>query len=565
MEAYKSVLQEEGVPFEFRPPSFILSKEPSTLVKFYPVIIFPDGIARSLPYDTSFWLDEYLKLGGHAAVVFDAGTQSMKGNFLDKAVFSQLIGIDYILYNQLQDSNNAYNTGYIQFKDQQSADFFQVPPGKLDDQFFLNGYSYGRLVYPIARVESKTMPDPDRVYAYTVTEEKKTYPLILLQDKELGKLLYINLPLGHLKSYSDDLPIRSILRTLLFKIARLPHLVNTFNGKAGLVINWHIDWNKDIDGIAFMKDNGYFTPGIQYSIHNTAGDFTDKPGDRLGFDACGAGKETLTSILKYGHLGSHGGWAHNWFYHNILDGTFGEKEIEEYIVKNNQCLESLAGYPIIEYSAPNGVHPQPLTTQILERNGFIAYYYTGDSGSAPNRTFYEKEMVSGQVIAFPVLAYRHNASFFEMNRDGVSSLQFRQWLSDLLAFLMENRTVRLIYSHSYDVAPYYPGEFKNFILEVDRLARAGHIYAKPMSFFAGFTRRFLKTTYRFRLTARGLQITLANPEGLEGVTIAIPVEYYKKPSNDKNEVEIEADAHYYYLILKENINEKILEIPSRAH
>jgi peptidoglycan/xylan/chitin deacetylase (PgdA/CDA1 family) len=78
------------------------------------------------------------------------------------------------------------------------------------------------------------------------------------------------------------------------------------------------------------------------------------------------------------------------------------QSIEEYIAKNNRALEEITGYKIEEYSAPLGAHPQPLATQVLERLGMIAYYYCGDSGSAPNRTFSDGGMVSEHVVAFPV-------------------------------------------------------------------------------------------------------------------------------------------------------------------
>ena len=84
-------------------------------------------------------------------------------------------------------------------------------------------------------------------------------------------------------------------------------------------------------------------------------------------------------MKAYGTIGSHGGWGHNWFAKNIEDGIFKEKEIRQYIVKNDECLEKITGYKIIEYSAPVG-RRSPLRTYILDDLGFIAYYSTGDTG-----------------------------------------------------------------------------------------------------------------------------------------------------------------------------------------
>ena len=91
--------------------------------------------------------------------------------------------------------------------------------------------------------------------------------------------------LGYAKAYSDDMPIRSIMRTFLFKIAHIPHLLNVPKGRGGMVINWHIDSNIDWKYIPFMIQNGYLRKGMEYSLHITAGDFRDEPGDGMGFDA----------------------------------------------------------------------------------------------------------------------------------------------------------------------------------------------------------------------------------------------------------------------------------------
>jgi hypothetical protein len=562
LNAYRSVLEEEGIPFKAAAPSFILSEEPVDMVTYFPVILLPDGIARSLPSDLRFWIKEYMERGGDVAIIYDAGSQNLRFQYLNRGLFSDLLGLNYVLYNKMRDSNDAYTNAYIRFKDKRSAELFQLPPGKTDDKFFINGYSYGQLIFPIARVRTERKNRLKDTYAYAVTEAGETYPAIIMKKVFSGNLLYVNLPLGHLKAHSDDLLLRAVLRTFLLDTVKIPHLVNTPGGVGGLVINWHIDWSEDWEGLNFMKRNGYFFDDIRYSIHNTAGNFTDRPGDGLGFDAAGKGKPILESVLKYGTLGSHGGWAHNWFYQNILSGNFGEKEIETYIVKNNKTLEKISGYPVTEYSAPNGVHPQPLVTRILERNGVIAYYYTGDSGSAPNRTFYDKKMVSKHVIAFPVLSYRSVASFFEMNRDGIKEREIQKWLDAVLDFVVRHRTIRLIYSHSYDVPPYFPRTVKTFLRNVDEQCKEGKLIARPMSYFAKHMHHFLKTRCRFRKKPEYLEVRLYNPDGLRGTVVAIPVDFFQAKS--MNGVELEKDRDYYYLRLKENVHEKKIYIGYRT-
>ncbi|MCP5047755.1 MAG: hypothetical protein GY940_11335, partial [bacterium] len=232
-------------------------------------------------------------------------------------------------------------------------------PGKTNDRFYIEGYSYGKLTYPLARVKINKSEDEGNIYAYGVTPGGDTYPAILSKKVIAGTMLYVNLPLGHLKAHSDDLLLRSVLRNFLFKIAKLPHIVNTPGGKGGLILNWSIDSRNDWEGLSYMLENGFLSKDIKYSFHITAGDFNNNPGDELGFDAEGNGMKYLLPIVPYGTIGSHGGWGHGWFSRNVLSGKFGPKEIETYILKNNNALSNIAGYPMTEYSSPYGVHAQP--------------------------------------------------------------------------------------------------------------------------------------------------------------------------------------------------------------
>ncbi|MCP4632056.1 MAG: hypothetical protein GY855_03945 [candidate division Zixibacteria bacterium] len=556
IEAYKSVFEEEGIPFEFVKPSWLISQDADDVIKSCPAIIFPDGVCQTLPEDIENWVDSYLEANGNVAIIFDAGTKHIDGLYNKDIPFHRAIGINYNLYDSLQIKSHV--NAYIRFKDINSAEYFQIPYGKVSDSLILSGYKYGRLLYPIARVECDNSFDTNSIYAYAIKGNEE-YPVISLNKRFNGNVLYINLPLGYLKSHSDDLPLRSIMRTFLFKITHLPHLINTPDGKGGLVINWHIDWNEDrIDGIPFMLKNGYFRKNLEYSIHITAGDFTNYPGDKLGFDACGIGKNTVKAILRYGKIGSHGGWGHNWFSGNIMNQAFGEVEIEKYIKENKECLESIGGYPLLEYSAPNGVYPQPLNTRILEKLGFTCYYSTGDTGSMPNRTFIDKKMVSNYITAFPVLPLGESATLYEMNANNVHYSDVYAWLMNTVSYVRDNRTIRLIYSHSYDVPSNYPQTFKKFIDVVDKESTDGSLNIKSMSYFAEFLQRFLKTDYRFVSTETGMEINVRNPEGLSGIAIAIPKLNFIKPV--VTGVDIEEDNDYYYLILKEMLYEKNMDI-----
>ncbi len=357
------------------------------------------------------------------------------------------------------------------------------------------------------------------------------------------------LPLGYIKAYSDDLPLRSVIRTFLFKVLNIPHLLNTPYGIGGLIINFHIDSSIDWKSISYMIERGYFVKDLQFSSHITAGDFRDIPGDKLGFDACNKGRNYVKMVMLYSEIGSHGGWAHNWFSEGILKGKFSKKEIEEYIKKNNRCLESITGYKIREYSAPNGVHPQPDTTEILEKLGMIAYYYTGDSGSSPNRTFFNGKMVSSRVIAFPITPFEQNASLFEMWRAGIKEEKLENFLFKLLRYVIKEKTVRLFYSHPYDIFNY--PKIKKFINEASKMKRIGLIKVESMSYFADFFLRFLNTKYIFEIKHGLLEVKLENTQGLEGITLAISKKY--KLLSDHFLLTIKLDKNYNYITINKDV------------
>jgi hypothetical protein len=338
-------------------------------------------------------------------------------------------------------------------------------------------------------------------------------------------------------------------------VVKIPHLVNTPKGKAGLVVNWHIDANLEWKSIPMMLEKGYIRKGIEYSFHITAGDFRDKPGDNLGFNACGKGRKYVEMIIPYGTIGSHGGWAHNWFSNGILERKFSEKDMEKYIEKNNQCLSFITGYKIREYSAPNGVHSQPETTKILEKLGIIAYYYTGDSGSSPNRTFIYGKMVSSNVIAFPITPYGTATSLYEMHKSGVSEEDVYKFLTSLADFCIKTKQIRLFYSHPYDI-PLYPDAILKAIDYWESKEKDGLLDVQTMSYFADFFfLRFLKTEYSFRKEDDKLIVKLRNLQGLKDIAIAIPNHYGKILNFPKEVVFLSQDEYFYYFYVKENVGD----------
>ena len=551
LKAYESVLAEEGIPFEKVEIHLLMKLAAKKIAQNNTAIIFPDGVVQHIPEELHSWVKEYLDNSGNIAVIYDAGIKNPRGYYLEKAVFSDITGINYITYDKFQTA--AYAVGSLQFESSEKAEYFQIPPGKTGNDLRMVGYLYGKLTYPIARCEYVKSIPPKNIFASVETAEGKKYPAIVLTKYGNGDVLYANLQLGHLKANSDDLLLRVILRTFLFKTLKTPHLVNTNNGRGGLVINWHADSKVEWDVIARLIKNKNFNSGLRYSMHIAAGDFLSQPGDQTGFDACGQGKSFAQMLLPYGSLGSHGGWAHNWFAEKTGSNSITKGDATLYIKRNKTCLESLTDYPQKEYSAPGGIHPQPLTTEIIEKLGFTSYYYTGDSWSAPNRTFSNGVMVSDKVIAFPTITFGNSASLYEMKKDKLPEKVAGRWLIESIDYMIKNRTIRLFYSNIIDIDK-YPQAVNNFLQYAKQKQAEGKLQIEPMSTFAGFFHKFLDTNFSFRREENKLAVLLKNEEGLKGITVAIPRGKY----NISPDVSMkrEEDENYNYWTVNENVKEK---------
>ncbi len=539
LNAYKSVLKEEGIPFKIIDVVELLNKNPKEIIKFVPAVILPDRITTSMPEDVKYWFADYVKSGGNIFVVYDAGVKDINNLYREKPLFTHITGVNYCLYKKFRD--RAYSLGKFRFK-REILKNLDIPPGKTINNF-LSGYKYGILTYPVAlnKIEAENI----NVLA-TVVVGNKQYVGVALRDFGKGHSFYVNLPLGFLKANSDDLPLRAMLRFFLHEVAVVPYIVNVPDNKGGLVINWHIDSSLDWKSIPMMIKKGYYSKHLTYSSHVTAGDFLEKPGDGLGFDACGKGKKYLKMLKPYGITGSHGGWAHNWFARKLKNGEFTREEIKRYIKINNECLEKVLNYKIVEYSAPIGVFPQPVSAQILEELGMVAYYYTGDSGSFPNKTFFNGKKVSDKLYAFPVMVNGKNASFYEMWKSGMKEEDVQKWLYSVVDFVVNRRTIRLIYSHPYDI-PLYPKAIRNFIRYAEKKVIEKELYVIPMYAFYSYLNRFSKTVFAFVYRGDRLEILLENREGLNNIPIAIPKNLCRLKSYDME------DKHYYYFIIKESI------------
>jgi len=82
--------------------------------------------------------------------------------------------------------------------------------------------------------------------------------------------------------------------------------------------------------------------------------------------------------------------------------------------------------------------------------------------------------------------------------------------------------------------------------------KKGEIEVKPMSYFAEFLLRFIKTKYIFKVYNENMVVILKNQEGLKDITVAVPKEYI--PISSK-EYEVFEDETFRYIVIKRNLKE----------
>ena len=240
------------------------------------------------------------------------------------------------------------------------------------------------------------------------------------QSYQKGSVLFVNLPLGYLKGSTDGLLLHAFLRYFASHALSLPYLMSVPDGVGGLVLNWHIDSNAAIKPLQEMSSWTLLQQG-PYSIHITAGPDAGKFGDRKGFDVDHnpVSQDLIRKYMGLGYeIGSHGGWIHDYFSAHVE--TDNPKDLEQFLALNKNSLERVSGKPVGEYSAPNGNQP-PWVTHWLEAHGFVAYYFTGDTGMGPTQGYRNGEREARNVWAFPILHLDRAAGFEEMSTEGYSS------------------------------------------------------------------------------------------------------------------------------------------------
>jgi hypothetical protein len=497
-------------------------------------LILPDSIhPRSSNYLIAV-IRRYVASGGRLMLVYDAGTLSPSGRYAHgQSRLSDLAGIDYALYDRLQD--NAIEWGNVSG----SAELFErmnIPPGKYypfagepasvvkssenePSEPQLTRYLFGDLKYP-SYVTSGSYSGKVLLHSGNVLVAGE-------HNYEKGSVLFVNLPLGYLKANTDGLLLHAFLDYFAEHVLALPSLMAVPDGVGGLVLNWHVDSNAAIKPLAELESWSIAKQG-PYSIHVTAGPDEMKFGDHEGFDVQHnpVSQGLIRTYLDRGDtIGSHGGWIHDYFSTHVDKDS--PADMEKYLAWNKSALEQVTGRPDIEYSAPNGNQPS-WVTRWLEAHGFVAYYFTGDSGMAPTEGYRDGVREGQNIWAFPIVHLNRAAAFEEMVKQGYSAEEIQRWLEAVTTFTADHRVVRLIYFHPPGIMEYHDIVTK-WMEQTAALREEGRFRWYTMSGLANFLNSRKQIEWKTSSDGEHFTIDATHSRTLEHATWRLPASRFSEP------------------------------------
>ncbi len=459
-------------------------------------VIVPDSVHKHASDLLVNLLHTYVRGGGNLFVAFDAALlDTDKGGYApDQSRLSSLVGVRYAMYGALQEK--MFGQGAV-FGTRHSAAQLSIQPGKFDFQDTsldavgeLTTYGYQQLEHSYYRTEPQSS-------VQSLLRSSQNDVIARVNSFGKGKVLFANLPLGYLKTRTDSYLLHRLLGYFAVDMLRHPRLAAVPGAQGGMVLNLHIDSNAAQAPLLQLEDTGWFKSG-PFSIHVTAGPDSQATGDRLGLDV--DGNPTMQDFLRrqaaLGHeIGNHGGWIHNLFGHQANETN--SAEFAPYLERNHASISTVIGKVARTYSAPMGNQPM-WSTRWLDRAGFLAYYFTGDNGLGPTRSYYEGKRPESRLWAFPVSNFLKIATFEELDAAEASSTsesQMSQFLSDLASYASDQHVAKLFYFHPPAAARYAPS-IEQLMLKTSDLANQGRFRWYTMEQLATFLNRREQASWR---------------------------------------------------------------------
>jgi hypothetical protein len=416
-------------------------------------MLLPDTALVALSDSAVVAVTNYVRDGGLLLLCFDAGTRRTEDGAYSslRSRFSQLAGIDYALYSQRGEAMFERDTLVLAGA---GAQALGIQPGKAVASapgIELKTYGYERLEYTHFATQGSVDGD-------VLARSAGGNALIVRHRMGKGEVLFVNLPLGYLKTRSDGYPLHQSLRLFLGSMAGAPQLLAVPGGVGGMVMNVHVDSGASIAPLQALEERGLLAHG-PFSLHFTAGPDTYQSGDRAGLNVDGNpwAQAFIRRMAAQGHeIGNHGGWIHNEFGLEVDETN--REQFEPLLARNHVSMTRALGRAPTSYSSPMG--NQPLWVgDWLAANGIVAYYDTGGSGLGPTRAWRNGERLRADAWSFPVVNFGAIATLEEIEdetnprpRDAAALARRIAEHGDTLRALIEHiaaqRISRLTYMHA---------------------------------------------------------------------------------------------------------------------
>jgi hypothetical protein len=519
----------------------------------YAALIVPDEVHKEASARLVDAVERYVAAGGNLMLVFDAGTLDERRLYpLGKSRFSKLAGVDYAFYTTLR--NNTVQRAVI-LGTARSMDELQVPPGKTvpftgstvgvapdlppatTPYYTISTYTYGELPYSSFVTRG---PYDGEVLLRSIPGLVAGY-----RRSGQGKVLFVNLPLGYLARRTDGLLLHGFLHYFAAR-AGLPSLAAVPDAAGGLVLNWHLDSNAAEAAIPEIENLGFFRQG-PYSIHITAGPDRDTAGDHLGLDIPENQRmqRWIRTALQQGNtIGDHGGWIHNYFGYHLNEN---DPSFARYLELNTEALEKVTGSPIVEYSAPVGNHPKWVTNW-LAAHGFLAYYFTGNTGMAPTRSYRDGVRSDRTIWSFPITNLGNAASLEDMHQAGLPESAVADWLSGMAEFVARQRVSRLVYAHPPG-AQFYPVALRSWLQKTAELRSQGSFRWYTMTALAQFLDTREQVQWQTEARPDGSWVvTASHPQTLAHQAWFLPKQAFERPSVLQGSATIQQDKSRWIVL-----------------
>jgi hypothetical protein len=502
-------------------------------------VILPDTVHRSMTTALVNKIKQFVEDGGALMQVYDAGILNGNGFYEQgPSRMSGLAGVSYGFYAKLGDGM-AYQTTVSGTPDVMAD--LHIPPGRWiakNGQAVLSGYGQDILRYAAMRTSGN--------YNGRVLMQAEDNSIIAGERKVgKGSVLFVNLPLGYLKLRTDGVLLHGFMHYFASRMLEQPQLSSSPDGIGGLVLNWHCDAKICIDATDSLIKDGVFKHG-PFSFHITAGPDQRQFNDARGVDLANNPEfsEVVRELMREGHqIGSHGGWIHDWFGLNVNENN--QATMEVYLQKNAEAIRALTGKPQTEYSAPTGNQPE-WVTRWLDEQQVKAYYFTGNIGQGPTRT-YRGGRRDERIWSFPVQTYGQFSTIEEAYMAHLPESEIAAWLTSLVKFSANTGEIRLIYFHP-------PGAVR-YLRAIDALLAAAdseqahqRFQWRTMTEVADFATRRERTVWHLASDRNDVRVFAENEDSLDQLTWLFPADRYAEPRIESGQGRVTMQGNRWMVI-----------------